>query len=175
MKVGRNKAIDFSVQREVKGDMILELSYVGRYASRLPQGMNLLQSPYLQLDKASGQTFGQAFDAIAAQVRAGVPIANIAAQPWFQNNVPGGNGTAAIVGAASSSFLNGNASNVFLQVDNRRMAAGLQPFNNYVSQMAMLRSSTGFSNYNGLLVTLRKRFSRGSFYELSYTYSKSLD
>jgi carboxypeptidase family protein len=175
MKVGRNKAIDFSIQREFKGDMILEVSYVGRYASRLPQGMNLLQSPYLQLDKASGQTFGAAFDAIAAQVRAGVPNANITPQPWFQNNVPGGSGTAAIVGAASSSFLNGNASNVFLQVDTRRMAAGLQPFNNYVSQMAMLRSSTGYSNYNGFLATLRKRFSKGFFYEVSYTYSKSLD
>lgn len=179
MKVGRNKAIDFSIQREFKGDLILEASYVGRYASRLPQGMNLTQSPYLQLDKASGQTFGQAFDLIAAQLRAGTPAANVTPQPWFENNVPAAGSlagkTAGIVAASGANFVNGNVSNVFLAVDQRRMLAGLQPFNNYMTQMAMLRSSTGHSNYNGLLVTLRKRFSHGFFYEVSYTYSKSLD
>ena len=179
IKVGRNKAIDFSIQREFKGDMILEMSYVGRYASRLPQGMNLTQSPYLQLDKASGQTFGQAFDAVAAQLRAGTPAAQVTPQPWFENNVPAAGAlagkTAGIVAASNSNFVNGNVSNVFLAIDQRRMLAGQQPFNNYMTQMAMLRSSTGRSNYNGLLVTLRKRFSHGFFYELSYTYSKSLD
>ncbi len=173
IKVGRNHAIDFTIQRELKGDMIVELSYVGRYASRLPQGMNLVQSPYTQLDKASGQTFGRAFDAVAAQLRAGTPAASVSSQPWFENNVPGG--TAALVTAASSSFVNGNVSSVFEALDFRRMGAGLTPFNNYMSQMAMLRSSTGVSNYNALFVTLRKRYTHGFFYDLNYTYSKSLD
>lgn len=171
IKVGRNHAIDFSIQRELRGDMILELSYVGRYASRLPQGMNLLQSPYNQVDKASGQSFAQAFDAVAAALRAGATAAN---QPFFENNVPNG-GTQTLVGRVRTNFINGNVSQVFLSMDSLRMAAGQAPFNNYVSQMGMLRSSTGISNYNGLLMTLKKRQSRGLFYEFTYTLSKSLD
>jgi len=154
----------------LKGDMILELTYAGRFASRLPQGMNLEQSPYNQLDKASGQTFAQAFDAVAIPLRAGGNAPN---QPFFENNSPGG--TQALITRARTSFINGNVSNIFLNMDTLRMQNSLQPFNNYVSQMAMLRSSTGISNYNALFVTMRKRFSRGFFYDLSYTWSKSLD
>ncbi|MBI3210138.1 MAG: carboxypeptidase regulatory-like domain-containing protein [Candidatus Solibacter usitatus] len=171
LKTGRNHAIDFSIQREIRGDMILEVSYVGRYANRLPQGMNLLQAPYTQLDKASGQTFAQAFDNVAAALRAG---ANAPNQPFFENNVPNG-GTQFLVSQVRSNFVNGNVNQVFLSMDRQRMASGQTPFNNYFSQMAMLRSSTGLSNYNGLLATLRKRPSRGLFYELTYTLSKSLD
>ena len=36
-------------------------------------------------------------------------------------------------------------------------------------------SSIGRSNYNGLQVTLRKRFSHGFQFDLNYTYSKSID
>jgi hypothetical protein len=171
LKVGRNHAIDFTIQRELPGDQIVEFSYVGRFASRLPQGMNLLQAPYTQVDRASGQSFAQAFDAAAAPLRAGATTAPN--QPWFENNVPGG--TAAVVSGARTNIINGNVSQVFLTLDTARMRAGLQPFNNYFSQMAMLRSSTGHSNYNALFVTLRKRFQRGLYYDLNYTYSKSLD
>jgi hypothetical protein len=171
MKVGRNQALDFTFQRELPGRMIMEFSYVGRYASRLPQGMNLLQSPYTQVDRASGQSFAQAFDAIAIPLRAGATTAPN--QPWFENNVPGG--TAAVVTGARTNIVNGNVSNVFLTLDTLRMRQGLQPFNNYFSQMAMLRSSTGVSNYNGFLATLRKTLSKGLYFDVNYTLSKSLD
>jgi hypothetical protein len=69
LKVGRNQAFDLTIQRELKGDMIMEIGYVGRYASRLPQGMNVLQSPYTQVDRASGQSFAQAFDNVANALR----------------------------------------------------------------------------------------------------------
>ncbi len=170
MKVGRNHAINFSIQRELKGDMILELSYVGRYAQRLPQGMNIVQSPYNQLDKASGQTFAQAFDAVAIALRANSTPAN---QPFFENSMPGG--TTAIANAARNNFINGNVSNIFLAMDRARLGAGRPAFNNYFAQMAMLRSSTGISNYNAMFVTLRKRFTRGLFYDFNYTWAKSLD
>jgi hypothetical protein len=87
--------------------------------------------------------------------------------------MPGG--TAAAVSGASSNFINGNPSNVFLTVDSARMRGGLQPFNNYMSQMMMLRSSTGISNYNAMFVTLHKATSRGLFFDVNYTWSKSLD
>ena len=45
--------------------------------------MNLTNAVYMQLDKASGQTFAQAFDAVANALRnKGTPTT----QPWFQNS-----------------------------------------------------------------------------------------
>jgi hypothetical protein len=170
IKIGQNHILDVTLQRELPGNMILEAAYAGRFARGLPQGTNLLQAPYTQVDRASGQTFAQAFDAVARSLRAG---GTASSQPWFENNVPGG--TSALVSAGPANFINGNISSIFSAIDQRRMLNGLQPFNNYMSQMMFLRSSTGISNYNALLVTLRKRFSRGFLYDLNYTYSRSLD
>jgi hypothetical protein len=167
---GRHYVTSITVQRELPKDMLLELAFVGRYARRLPVTMGLTQAPYTQLDPASGQTFAQAFDNVATALRTG---AAVAPQPWFQNQVP--IGTTALAAAARSNFINGNVSSIFQTIDLNRMASGRLPFNNYVAQTTALRASTGFSNYNGLLVTLRKRMSRGLTFDLNYTYAKSLD
>ena len=170
LKQGKHHSLDFSIQRELKGNMILEVAYVARLARNLQQSVNFLQSPYAQLDRASGQTFAQAFDNVALALRAGGTAAN---QPWFENNVPGG--TAAMVGAGRANFINGNISSLFLTLDQRRMSANLQPFNNYMSQMMLMKTANGLSNYNALLSTLRKRFTKGYRFDANYTLSKSLD
>jgi hypothetical protein len=173
IQVGKNHSFDLTWQRELPGNMLLEVGYVGRYANNLTQSMSFGQVPYNFLDRASGQTFAKAFDAIAAQLRSGVAVANVTRQPWFENLVPGG--TAAVVAAQASNIINGNLNNVFLDVDRRRMLNGLAPFNNYMAQTLFLRASAGASNYNALFVTLEKRLSRGLLYTLNYTFSKSLD
>ncbi|MCS7316155.1 MAG: hypothetical protein NZ554_11810, partial [Bryobacteraceae bacterium] len=170
MKVGENYAVGFTIQRELPADMLLEVGFARRYARKLPQSMNLGQVPYMHEDPASGQTFAQAFDAVATALRAGLAPDP---QPWFENQVPGG--TAALVAAARSNFINGDLNALFLTLDLRRMAQGLPPFNNYMSRTLFLRSGLGRSNYNALLVTLRKRVSRGLTYDLNYTFSRSLD
>ncbi|MBM3746949.1 MAG: carboxypeptidase regulatory-like domain-containing protein [Acidobacteria bacterium] len=170
LKQGRHHSLDFTIQREIKGDMILELAYAGRMARKLQQSVNLLQAPYIHLDKASGQTFAQAFDNVAIALRQGGTAAN---QPWFDNNVPGG--TAYMVQTARASFIAGNINSLFLTLDQQRMRNNLQPFNNYMSQMMLMKTSNGRSNYNALLATLRKRLSRGFQFDLNYTWSKSLD
>jgi len=168
--VGKNHAFDLTVQRELPWNQLIEISYMGRYADHLPQSMNLGQAPYNFLDKTSGQTFAQAFDAVAIALRTG---ATVASQPWFENQVPGG--TSYIASAAKASFINGNVNSLFLTIDQRRMSNGLAPFQNYMSQMFLLRSGTGRSNYHGMSISLRKRFSQGLVYDLSYTFSKSMD
>ncbi len=170
IKVGKNHSFDLTIQRELPGNMLLEIGYAGRYASELTQSMSFGQVPYMFLDTASRQTFAQAFDAVADQLRRGV---SVTPQPWFENQVPGG--TAAIVAAQSSNFINGNLNNVFLGIDRLRIVNGLPPFNNYLAQTLFLRSSTGLSNYNALFVTLEKRLSHGLLYTLNYTFSRSLD
>ena len=70
-KIGRNYVFDFTVQRELPGKMIMEVGYVGRLGRDLPQGQDLDASPYFFKDSASGQTFAQAFDAVALALRSG--------------------------------------------------------------------------------------------------------
>ena len=170
IRIGQNHAVNLTIQRELPYNQLIEVGYVGRYANGLPQSMNLGQTPYNFLDKASGQTFAQAFDAVAIALR---NSAAVTAQPWFENLVPGG--TSAMASAQRTNFINGNVNSIFQAVDLARMGKGLAPFNNWMSQMFLYRASTGYSNYNGMTVSLRKRLSRGLQYDLSYTYSKSLD
>src|SRR5262249_17916010 len=152
IKPGKDYAASLSLQRELPWDMLLETAFVGRYARRLPMNVNLEQAPYMQLDPGSGQTFAQAFDRVATALRSGAPVPP---QPWFENQVPGG--TAPLAATARSNFINGNVNSVFQTLDISRMARGLAPFNNYMAQATAMRAAIGYSNYNGLLVTLRKR------------------
>jgi len=173
IKVGENHAFDLTWQRELPKNMLLELGYVGRYASKLPQSMSFGQVPYIHVDTASGQTFAQAFDAVAAQLRGGTAATAVTPQPWFENNSPGG--TRTLAGLQTTNFINGNLNQIFLTLDTRRIQAGLQPFNNYLAQTLFLRSSVGKSNFNGMFVTLRKRLSQGLLYTVNYSFSKSFD
>lgn len=170
LKQGRHHSVDFSIQRELKGNLVLEVTYAGRLGRRLQQSVNFLQAPYFQADRASGQTFAQAFDNVALALRAGQTAAN---QPWFENNVPGG--TAFMVQNGRANFINGNLNSLFLLLDQRRIQNNLQPFNNYMSQMMLMKTSNGFSNYHAMFATLRKRLSRGHTFDATYTFSKSLD
>ncbi len=175
IRVAENHAFNLTVQREMRGNMLLELGYTSRYADKLTQSMSFGQALYNHLDRGSRQTFAQAFDAVARQLRGGTAAANVTAQPWFENQVPGGNGTRVLAAAQTSNFINGNINQIFLNIDQRRLLAGLQPFNNYLAQTLFLRSSTGESNYNALFVTLNKRFSRGLLATVNYTFARSLD
>ncbi len=175
IKVGENHAINLTWQRELPQNMLLEIGYIGRYADKLPQSTSFGQAPYMFKDNASGQTFAQAFDAVASELRRGVAAANVTPQAWFENQVPGGGGTRVLAAAQSSNFINGNINQIFLNIDQRRMLAGLQPFNNYLAQTLFLRSSVGSSNYNAMFVTLNKRLSKGLTTTLNYTFSRSLD
>jgi hypothetical protein len=179
IKVGENHSIDLTWQRELKGNMLLEAGYAGRFARKLPQSMSFGQVPYMFLDTASGQTFAQAFDAVANQLRTGVLPANVTVQPWFDNQYPAlgstAGGTRALATSQQSNFISGNISTIFQTIDTRRLLAGQLPFNNYIARTLFLRASTGLSNYNGVFVTLHKRLSQGLLFTVNYTFSRSLD
>jgi len=181
MEVGKNYVVDLTWQRELPWNMIFEIGYAGRFGRKLPQSMSLSNSPYMFKDTVSGQTFAEAFDAVAAQIRAGTSAANVTPQPWFANMIPAASCTAfanCTVWVASnnvSGFNVGNVGDIFLAIDRARMLNGLQPFNNSFSNVAFLRSSVGRSNYNALFFTVNKRPSRGVQFTVNYTYSRSLD
>lgn len=172
-KVGESYSFDFTVQRRLPRGLVVELGWIARLGRKLPASVNFNSSPYFHLDSLSGQTFAQAFDAVAELLRRGVPVANIPAQPWFQNNMPGG--TARIITGNEANFINGNVSNVFQVIDLARLRDGLTTFNNLQTQTAFVRASLGRSNYHAFVVTGRQLLSRGLTLDLNYTFSKSLD
>ncbi len=184
MVVPYNHMVDFTWQRELPWNMLVEFGYIGRFARKLMQSQNLGQVPYLHVDPVSGQSFAQAFDAVALALRAGTPASAIPQQPWFENNIPAAacvlssnpvSCTQWIATTNGTNFLNGVVGNLFVSIDARRVLNGLPSFNNYLAQTQFLRASVGRSNYNAFFVSLNKRISHGVQFGLNYTLSKSLD
>jgi hypothetical protein len=186
-KVGKSYSVDFTVQRELPGNMLMELGYIGRFARDLPNSVDFDSSPYQFLDKASGQTFAQAFDAVETELAAGTPITN---QPWFENQLPGlglltstqggcaspTSSTQCLVTQANSAFQSHSVGSVFGVIDAGRDALGLPTFNNHQINFALfMRTHNDKSNYNAATITLRKRPSHGLQFDLNYTFSRSLD
>ena len=184
-KIGRSYNIDLGFQRELPGNMVLEASYAGRFARRLPQAINLNASPYFFVDTASGQSFAQAFDAVATQLRNKVPITSVTPQPWFENQLAGASSTTSQtvallsgvrgVSGQSTNFVSGNLSSIFQNMGKIRRVLGRQPYNDDQTQVAFMRTYIGQSNYNGLLVSLRSRPSHGLQFAVNYTFSRTLD
>jgi hypothetical protein len=185
-KVGRSYSFDFTIQRELPGNMLMEVGYVGRLGRDLPNSVDFDSSPYMLKDQASGQTFAQAFDTVAGQVAANQAITP---QPWFENQMPGfgalstaaggcggGTTTACLVSQNQANFQGRFVSNLFQSMGFDREALGLLPYNNLQVVLALfMRTHTDISNYNAATVTLRKRPSHGLQFEMNYTFSKSLD
>jgi hypothetical protein len=138
-------------------------------------------------DKASGQIFAQAFDAVATQLRAGVAPTSVTAQSWFENQFPGlgvgcGPGkttissTACLASGNATNFINDNLSSMFLTMDiDRAFVLGLPSYDNLQVLDLFMRDSNDHSNYNAFVVTLRNNNWHGLVFDMNYTFSKSLD
>ena len=175
--------IDFGIQHEFPRNYILKVNYAGRLGRRL-----LAQADANQLidfpDKASGQLMSTAFANVVQQVRAGADTTNMPAQPWFEDVVLPGVGQGL-----------GYPNNTSLLADNGTLNAQIQrgDFGDFIqalSAFGVLDSNVGmgsqfsentfytnkgFSNYQGLLLTLHKNLSEGLQFDLNYTYSHSID
>jgi hypothetical protein len=185
-KVGRSYSFDFTVQRELPGNMLMEVGYIGRLARNLPNSVDFDASPYMLKDQKSGQTFAQAFDTVTAEIAAGKPVTD---QQWFENQLPGfgalsvanggcggGSSTQCLVSQNSSLFIGRSVSSLFQNMGFDRAALGLLPYNNLQVVLALfVRTHNDVSNYNAATFTLHKRPTHGLQFDLNYTFSKSLD
>ena len=174
-KEGKNYTVDFTVQRDLGHNMLMEVGYIGRFARNLPSDTDLETPDIFFKDPTSGQTFAQAFDATAKAVRTGTGSLD---QPWFDNLLfPGAGSFLVNAIGLGPNFANTNPSVVFLVIDELK-GLGLIPgpqFSNRQTELAnTLRNDFGVSNYNAGFVTLHKRMSRGLQFDLNYTFSKSL-
>jgi hypothetical protein len=183
-KNGRAHMVDFTIQRSLPAQMILELGYVGRFGRDLAGSINFNSVPYMFKDNASGQIFAQAFDAVATQLRSGVAPLNVTPQRWFEDQLPGfgatcGAGvssTACLAAKNVTSFTNVNLSSLFLTMDlTRQFGLGLPSYDNLQVLDLFMRDSHDKSNYSAFVVTLRNNSWRGLMFDMNYTFSKSLD
>src|SRR5260370_26964520 len=110
---GGSDSIDFSIQRELPGKMILEVGYGGRWARDLYGNIDLNSIPYMFTPKGTNQSFATAFDKVATQLQAGtlpvmlnaaktalIPNPNFQTQPALESML-GGTGSAFCSGAPS--------------------------------------------------------------------------
>lgn len=184
-------AIQYSAgfQREMPGNFILEMTYVGREGRKLFTQADASQINDFR-DPASGQFMLAAFN----NLQAGITTA----QPWLENQVRSATlanygldcpGTAALFGAnvanctqminafwggAGDLIQVGGSADLVQQL----FANGfLNPNVGLSAQFAdnLYISNQGASSYNGLLMSIRKRFSQGFQFDFNYTLSHSLD
>lgn len=167
---GYAHSVDFTVQRALPHNMFLEIGYVGRFSRNLPQSQQLTAAYYLMKDPYSGQTYAEAFDAVAQQLRAGVNPANVTPQPFFEHLIgPGGTALAAQNDAAD--LINGDLG------DFAQFEVNFDTLQ-FIDNMQILEfagvTSQGYSNYNAGFVVFRKAFSHGLQFQADWTWSHAI-
>jgi len=198
--------LNLGIQRELPGNVIVEVNGVSRLGRRLLAVGDAAQIVDFK-DAASGQFLKQAFGQLQKeevtlnnQVANGL-APNIAAIPWFENQI--NNTLAAKLGAGANCA---NVSAAFFPVavpncttltgyylgtvvnkgDLSDTVQGLASFAGlgFIDYNVGLPAQTGAngyignyasSNYNALLLNVRKRFSKGLQFKFNYTYSHSID
>ena len=185
---------NFGMQRELPGDLILDVAYVGRLGRKLFVQADAAQTLNFR-DNASGQFLFDAFNALQRQIQANVSAGNPAAQgvtvqPFFENQL--GPATTASYGVGCSGLgLGNNCTELIANFIGNLVrigdtsdsiqalyANGLIGPNVGVSGQFAVNSyitNLGSSDYHGGLVSLQKRFSRGFQFEVNYTFSHSID
>jgi hypothetical protein len=176
-------------QRELPGNMILDASYVGRRGKKLFALADISQALNFK-DPASGQFLFDALNAVQSQREAGVAVGSLTPQPWLENQmnpasiarfgVPcsglglGSNCTQLIANFQPTFVLHGDTSDLLQSLAFNRLifpnvGMGSQfAVNSYVTNL-------GESQYDGMLLSLRKRFSKGFQFDVNYTWSHTID
>ncbi len=162
-------------QRELPGGFQLESDYYGRFGRRLFVLADAAQAIDFT-DPTSGQKMSQAFTALEVAAQQGAMT--VPNEPWFENQI-GPGGTALVYDnfgppGNDPDLALGNTGGIAYTLSQFGLLA---PNVGYTPQFAVnaLGTNKGFSSYNGLLTTLRKRFSQGLQFDFNYTYSHSID
>ena len=74
---GRNHQWDVTIQRELPGHSLIEIGYIGRHANNIYNPLEVNGAPYMMT--LNGQSYAQAFDTVAAQLKAGTAFRGDAA------------------------------------------------------------------------------------------------
>jgi len=172
--------VDFTVQRALAHGMFFELGYIGHFGRNLPQGQSLNAPYYLAKDPVSGQTYAQAFDAAATQLRNGTPAASVTNQPFFENMMGGTPYCMTNFGSSCTVALANNVGGSMIAGDLESTSEfGLNllaptPMDNLQIYEFSGVTDKGYSNYNAGFVTFRKSMSHGLQFQADYTWSHAI-
>ena len=185
-----NNLLNLTISKALSANLLVEVSYVGRFARDL-LGQVDIASPVNLIDPVSGQSYREAIREIYGQSFARAPSSDAKAIPFFEN-VYGRElidaaetrfgETFASAGQAFYRWLHGNlqpAPNAAISLADQlniiENTLGRPIVVNNQAQFFGLFGNFSKSNYNGLNVTVRKRFADSFGFDLNYTLSKSLD
>jgi len=176
---GSSDEIDFSIQRQLKGNMIVEVGYTGRWAKHIFQGVDINDVPWMMVQ--GGQTLAKAWDAIAVPAAKG--NTNPPVQPWFETALKGSSYcggysscTAAVASKESNRTSVDDLTDLWADLD----AAGAFTFGQntipFMNQDSWTYNDTslGFGNYQALVATVTKRTGHGLTLNGNATYGHDL-
>ncbi len=169
--------VDFSIQRQLKGNVVLEVGYVGIFARNLFNGLDMNDVPWMM--KQNGQTFAQAYNNLYTALAKGQTPAN---QPFLEGALAGSNYcsaggysscTAGVVANESGNILANNVTYLWQDMDSS-FKFGPSLLSSTQTQVLYGNTSTGYSNYQALVVTAQKRMSSGLTLDANFTYGHAL-
>src|ERR1700733_2709739 len=181
-----------SVQRQLPGGWTLETDYVGRFGRRTLQNMDFAM-PLNLVDPTSGMDYFTAADLLETEHYKGIPTANIAKIPYWENLFPdaanlGVNCTQGVCQDGNSATQNIynhfatnplNASYGIYSMDVLcNPGCGNGHYNRYFASQfssAQTMASIGTTSYNSGQLILRHPMSHGLQADISYTYGQSID
>jgi hypothetical protein len=182
-------ALNFGVQQEFPGHLVMKLNYVGRLGRRLladADANQVIDVP--DYTGGSTQSMAQAFAGMTKQLRQGVQVGGLNPQPWFEDvlapygaAIGFGNNTNLVAAMASELGPRGDISDMLQAIAYYTYYQGFTGFlptnigipsqfgtNAYLTNM-------GSSNYHGLLLTVDRNLAQGLQFEANYTWSHSID
>jgi len=181
---GTSDQIDVSIQRQLKGDMILEVGYAGNWAKHLYQGIDLNDVPWMM--NYGGQTFAQAYanvwSALTGQALPGQKsaVSMSATQPFFEKALAGSaycggfaNCTAAVASQEYGNIVTNSVTSMWADMDSS-FVFGPALISTNQAELALADTTDGFSNYQALVISVQKRASHGLTFNGNLTYQHSL-
>jgi hypothetical protein len=178
-KTPYSDTFSLGIQRELKGNVVVEVNYFGRLGRRLIADGDAAQTLNFK-DPTSGQFLKDAFGQLQKQVQNNQAITP---QPWFENQIAStgfdcsgfaANCTALVAKVFSNPVAVGDLSTTILDLARNGILnpnVGLYAqtgANGYIGNYSS-------SSYNALLASIRKRYSNNLQIDFNYSYSHSID
>jgi hypothetical protein len=173
--------VDFSIQRQFKGNTIVEVGYLGVWGKHLFQGIDMNSVPWMM--KLGGQTFAQAYSGLWKQLTGGVAANSVAPQQFFESALGGSKSaycsaysscTAAVATNEGPNVFGEDVTNLWSDLE------GTWVFGNSLYSTTQsfygpyANTSDGFSNYQAMIFKVSKRTSHGLTMNFNGTYGKAL-
>jgi len=177
----------FGVQRELPGNLIVDINYFGRFGRRLvavgdPGQQINFRDATVGGPMPPGQLLNTAFGNVQAALQSGAAVQD---QPWFENQIGSALGTTCqnVFGVSCTQFLAdvipgtfeiGDVSTLDVELAN---AGLIFPNTGLMSQTGSVASVGNFasSSYNGVVLSVRKKLSNSLQFDFDYQYAHSID